>query len=384
MKFYLVGGAVRDSLLHLPEKDNDWLVIGATPEQLIKKGFTQVGSDFPVFLHPITKEEYALARTEKKINKGYSGFTTISDASVTIEDDLKRRDLTINAIAKDSDGKLIDPYGGIKDINHRILRHISESFIEDPLRVLRVARFAAQFHHLGFVIHPETLNMMKEIVHQGEIDYLTPERVWIETEKALQSENPQIYFKTLLICDALKILFPALNQLFLQKNDYFNEYLGEVSLVALNEIAQTTNDTSIRFAMLYALSQTKIEDFNAHSSAKIILPNIVKDWIKLTYGCFYKILNLNEERFENVINFFDFLNAWKYPERLAIILKIVNVYAFYSNYNDHDSLTRNVRKCYDTAKKINVSDIILDGFSGRNITLELCKRRIESLKISKF
>lgn len=191
MDIYLVGGAVRDQLLGLPVKDRDFLVVGATSEQLLAQGFQQVGADFPVFLHPETKEEYALARQERKQGKGYNGFICDFYPTVTLEQDLIRRDLTINAIAQDETGKIFDPYGGVQDLENRILRHISPAFSEDPLRVLRVARFAARFHTFGFTIADETLALMRELSSSGELENLTAERIWLETEKAFAEANPK-------------------------------------------------------------------------------------------------------------------------------------------------------------------------------------------------
>jgi len=187
MQVYLVGGAVRDELLYLPVKDRDWVVVGATPQQMEQEGFRPVGKDFPVFLHPKTHEEYALARTERKKGKGYKGFTVIASPEVTLEEDLLRRDLTINAMAKDTAGKIYDPYKGRQDIENKLLRAVSEAFSEDPLRVLRTARFAARFAHLGFSIEAKTLAKMQQLAASDELEYLTPERVWIEVEKALGS-----------------------------------------------------------------------------------------------------------------------------------------------------------------------------------------------------
>ncbi|EAQ98026.1 multifunctional CCA addition/repair protein [Congregibacter litoralis] len=214
MKTYLVGGAVRDELLDYPVKERDWVVVGAMPDELLKLGFTQVGKDFPVFLHPQTKEEHALARTERKKGHGYTGFETHYDATVTLEEDLQRRDLTINAIARDGDGSLIDPYGGSADLTNRILRHVSDAFIEDPLRVLRVARFAARYAHLGFTVAKETLELMSEIVAQGELQYLPAERIWVETERALREQDPQVFIEVLRDCGALKALLPEVDALF--------------------------------------------------------------------------------------------------------------------------------------------------------------------------
>ncbi len=191
MKIYLVGGAVRDALLGLPVKDRDWVVVGSTPQEMLDAGYQQVGRDFPVFLHPQTHEEYALARTERKSGSGYTGFTCYAAPDVTLEDDLKRRDLTINALAQDDNGEIIDPYNGLGDLQNRLLRHVSPAFGEDPLRVLRVARFAARYAHLGFRIADETLTLMREMTHAGELEHLTPERVWKETESALTTRNPR-------------------------------------------------------------------------------------------------------------------------------------------------------------------------------------------------
>ena len=211
MKIYKVGGAVRDSLLGLPYSETDWVVVGARPEELLAEGYRQVGKDFPVFLHPQTQEEYALARTERKAGHGYHGFTVYAAPSVTLEDDLARRDLTVNAMALAEDGTLIDPYGGQQDLEARVLRHVAPAFVEDPLRVLRVARFAARYHHLGFSVASETLALMTEIVSQGELEHLATERVWVETEKALSGPHPEVYFKTLRACKALQALLPAVS-----------------------------------------------------------------------------------------------------------------------------------------------------------------------------
>ena len=210
---YLVGGAVRDELLRRSCSDKDYVVIGASPKILLDKGFTQIGKDFPCFLHPETKDEYALARIEKKTGMGHNGFECDSSPSVSLEDDLSRRDLTMNAIAKDLEGGYIDPYGGISDIENRIIKHVSSSFSEDPLRVLRVARFAARYHPMGFTVHSDTMALMTSMVESGELSSLTPERVWKEVHKALSSENPSIFFYVLRECGALKVILPELDLL---------------------------------------------------------------------------------------------------------------------------------------------------------------------------
>ena len=213
MQVYLVGGAVRDRLLGRPVGERDWVVVGATPAELAAQGYTPVGKDFPVFLHPQTKEEYALARQERKVAPGYHGFTTVFSPEVTLAEDLKRRDLTINAMAEDAAGQIVDPYGGQRDLEARVLRHVSEAFVEDPVRVLRVARFAARYAQLGFQIAPATRALMRQITASGEIAALTPERVWRETARALLEPHPEVFFTTLRECGALAVLMPELDAL---------------------------------------------------------------------------------------------------------------------------------------------------------------------------
>jgi len=214
MKTYLVGGAVRDKLLGLPVTDQDWVVVGATTEEMESLGYQAVGKDFPVFLHPETKEEYALARTERKSGVGYKGFHVHAAPEVSLEDDLLRRDLTINAMAMDEQGNITDPFHGKDDLDNKILRHVSAAFSEDPLRVLRVARLAARFDHLGFNIAPDTLELMTHICSSGEIQHLVAERIWQETWRALSEPNPEVYFETLRSCGALAVLFPEIDALF--------------------------------------------------------------------------------------------------------------------------------------------------------------------------
>ncbi len=214
MKTYLVGGAVRDRLLGLPPGDRDWVVVGATPDAMEALGFKAVGRDFPVFLHPRTGEEHALARTERKQGRGYRGFVVDADPSVTLEEDLQRRDFTLNAIAQDDDGTLVDPWGGVRDIEARVLRHVGPAFVEDPLRVLRAARFMARFAPLGFRVAPETLALMREIVDRGEMDALVPERVWQELRRALASARPSAFLSTLRDCGALAAVLPEVDALY--------------------------------------------------------------------------------------------------------------------------------------------------------------------------
>ena len=253
MQVYLVGGAVRDEQLGIPHRERDWCVVGANPGELEALGYQKVGKDFPVFLHPDTKEEYALARTERKTGPGYHGFDFDCSPEVSIEQDLQRRDLTINAIAKDTDGTIIDPWGGLADIENRVLRHVSDAFLEDPVRILRVARFAARFSHLGFTVAGETLSLMHRMVDDGEVDALVPDRVWKETELALAGSNARVYFEVLRSCGALHVLFPEVDALFgvAQPERWHPEIdTGLHVMMVLDQAEKLSDELEVRFAAL--------------------------------------------------------------------------------------------------------------------------------------
>ncbi|GMQ90912.1 MAG: fused tRNA nucleotidyltransferase/2',3'-cyclic phosphodiesterase/2' nucleotidase/phosphatase Cca [Gammaproteobacteria bacterium] len=253
MEIYLVGGAVRDKLLGLEVKDRDYVVVGSTPEEMVSLGYKPVGADFPVFLHPDSKEEYALARTERKSGHGYKGFTVYSAPDVTLDEDLKRRDLTINAMAEDRNGNLIDPFHGKDDLENGFLRHVSEAFREDPVRILRTARFAARFSKWGFRVAHDTYALMKKMVEDGEVDHLVPERVWSETKRALGEQQPVRYFRVLRRCGALACLFPELDALYgvPQPQAHHPEVdTGVHTMMVLAQAARLSNDTRVRFAAL--------------------------------------------------------------------------------------------------------------------------------------
>ena len=269
MEVYLVGGAVRDELLGIPVAERDWCVVGAEPEALERLGYRPVGKDFPVFLHPDTGEEYALARTERKTGAGYRGFAFHTDPAVTIEEDLGRRDLTINAMARNTDGELIDPFGGAGDLETRTLRHVSAAFVEDPVRILRVARFAARFASYGFTVADETIALMTEIVESGEADALVPDRVWKETESALGERSPQVFFETLRECGALKVIFPEIDALFgvPQPEKWHPEIdCGIHTLMVLEQAATLSAEVDVRFAAL-------VHDLGKATTAKDKLPS---------------------------------------------------------------------------------------------------------------
>ncbi|MCR9192930.1 MAG: multifunctional CCA addition/repair protein [Gammaproteobacteria bacterium] len=251
MKIYLVGGAVRDQLLGLPIKERDWVVVGSDVTTLLSEGYQQVGRDFPVFLHPDTREEYALARTEKKRGVGYHGFECDTSTHVTLEEDLARRDLTVNAIAQDDAGQLIDPYHGQRDIERKVLRHVSDAFVEDPVRVLRVARFMARFQRLGFTVAPETRILMQDMVRSGELTHLVAERVWQEWQQSLSEDNPESFITTLRECGALRVVLPEVDALFGAPNS--RQYHPEVdsgihTLMVLQVAVSLSSDPVVRFA----------------------------------------------------------------------------------------------------------------------------------------
>jgi tRNA nucleotidyltransferase (CCA-adding enzyme) len=268
MEIYEVGGAVRDALLGRPVGERDWLVVGATAEDMLRLGYRRVGKDFPVFLHPDTGEEYALARTERKVAPGYTGFTFDAAPTITVEQDLERRDLTINAIARDAEGRLVDPWGGRRDIERRLLRHVSPAFREDPVRVLRTARFAAELGELGFGVAPETVELMRDMVQGGEVDALRPERVWKETARALGAPQPERFFEVLRECGALARVFPEVDALFgvPQPQRWHPEIdTGIHVLMALRAAARLSSDPAVRFAVL-------THDLGKGTTDKALLP----------------------------------------------------------------------------------------------------------------
>lgn len=342
MEIYLVGGAVRDALLGLEVKERDYMVVGATPEQLLELGYTQVGKDFPVFLHPQSREEYALARTERKSGLGYTGFICDFSPDVTLEDDLIRRDLTINAIARDERGILHDPYGGRADLDARVLRHVSAAFSEDPLRVLRVARFAARFAHLGFVVAEETLALMNQMAAGGELDQLTPERVWRETEKALACTDPQVYFDILRQCGALKRLFPELDALFGvpgPKKWHPEIDTGLHTLMVLKRSAELEGSPACRFAALchdFGKALTPPEKWPSHHQHgelglapihalcdRLKVPNEHRELAVLMsrwHILFHQLTAPGPAQAELILQLFNHTDAWRKPARFAELL----------------------------------------------------------------
>ncbi|MFZ3324308.1 MAG: multifunctional CCA tRNA nucleotidyl transferase/2'3'-cyclic phosphodiesterase/2'nucleotidase/phosphatase [Usitatibacter sp.] len=303
MKTYLVGGSVRDELLGLPVQDHDFVVVGATPAQMAELGFRPVGSDFPVFLHPGTQEEYALARTERKTAPGYKGFVFHADASVTLEEDLKRRDLTINAMARGDDGRLVDPHGGEKDLRAGVLRHVSDAFAEDPVRILRVARFAARF---GFSIAPETLALMKRMVQSGEADALVPERVWQELARGLMEKNPSKMIAVLHECGALGRIFPEVDR---------SLAAGKLA-TRLDDAAARGYALPVRFALL-------VLDVDAEAIAalaqRVNAPNDCRDAARLSVQVRGTIRGKDAE---SVLSLLERCDAFRRPDRFEQLIEV--------------------------------------------------------------
>ena len=401
MQIYLVGGAVRDSLLNLPYKDRDWVVVGSTPEQMRQQGYAQVGADFPVFLHPKTHEEYALARTERKSGVGYQGFVCSFDKSVTLEEDLLRRDLTINAMAQDEKGQIIDPYQGQQDLKNKILRHVSPAFGEDPLRVLRVARFAARFAPLGFTIAPETLELMQRMVINGELQHLVAERVWQETQRALLEKNPTTYFQVLRDCGALKVWFTEIDALFgvPQRADYHPEIdCGVHALMSLNAAHLMNASLAVRWAALthdLGKALTPEKEWPKHIAhearglaplktlhERLKTPNECAELALLCAEFHTHVHRALELKPSTVITLFNRLDVWRKPERFEEFLQVACADAKgrlgfeNSAYPQADFL----REALVQAQSIRAQDMMAQGHQGAAIKSALEKARAEKLQ----
>lgn len=364
MQIYLVGGAVRDAMLGLPVYERDYVVVGSTPEALLQQGFVAVGKDFPVFLHPETQEEYALARTERKSGKGYTGFECHASPDVTLEQDLARRDLTINAIAQTESGEIIDPYHGARDIERRVLRHVSAAFVEDPLRVLRVARFAARFAPLGFTIAEETKQLMKAVVASGEIQHLVAERVWQETHKALMCEQPQVYFQVLHECGALE----ALLKLKIHPCSSWPS-LTQVS-------ARTVLDTSRYAAWVHDLGQAhgSLSNAIAQCEQHIRAPNAMRDMVRILY----RTLVLLEQPIittDHALAFYQRIDLWRKQERATELMQLMSWLQ-----SEHQTRIEALFAPMASLRAIEVQDLVQQGFKGAAIGEQLQRRRAIQLE----
>nr|WP_233631592.1 multifunctional CCA addition/repair protein [Kosakonia sp. S57] len=396
----MVGGAVRDTLLGLPVKDRDWVVVGATPQEMLDAGYQQVGRDFPVFLHPQSREEYALARTERKSGSGYTGFTCYAAPDVTLEQDLLRRDLTVNALAQDENGTIIDPFNGQQDLRQRILRHVSPAFNEDPLRVLRVARFAARYAHLSFRIADETMTLMRDMTGAGELAHLTPERVWKETESALRTRNPQVYFQVLRDCGALKVLFPEIDALFgvpAPAKWHPEIDTGIHTLMTVSMAAMLSPEVDVRFATLChdlgkGLTPPALwPRHHGHGPAGVRLveglcqrlrvPNELRDLAKLVAEYHDLIHNFPVLQPKTIVKLFDSIDAWRKPQRVEqIALTSEADVRGRTGFEAIDySQGRLLREAWEVARAVPTKAVIEAGFTGAAVREELTRRRIAAV-----
>ncbi|MCZ6912291.1 MAG: multifunctional CCA addition/repair protein [Proteobacteria bacterium] len=403
MEIYLVGGAVRDRCLGLPVREKDWVVTQATPEEMLRLGYRQVGRDFPVFIHAETGEEYALARTEKKTAPGYKGFTVHASPEVTLEQDLQRRDLTINAMAVDSRGELIDPCGGRKDLEKKKLRHISPAFREDPVRLLRVARFAARFADSGFTVAEETMELMRGMVADGEADALVAERIWQETHTALLEPRPQVFFQILRDCGALPVLFPELEALFgVPQNPKWHPEIdcGVHMMMALQLAARLSDDPVVRFAVLVhdlGKGTTPKDDLPRHighekrsvdlileMGARLRIPNeylglarLVAQW----HGHCHRAMEL---RPATLLKLIEATDAWRRPQRLENFLTACEAdYRGRGGFTERDypqaGLVRDMAKL---SGGIAAESLDLDGLKGDEIGARLSAARRRAIAVA--
>jgi tRNA nucleotidyltransferase (CCA-adding enzyme) len=401
LQTFLVGGAVRDKLLGYPYHEKDWVVVGATPEEMKAKGFVPVGKDFPVFLHPDTKEEHALARTERKTGPGYTGFDFYAAPEITLEQDLERRDLTINAIAETADGEIVDPYGGVQDIKDKKLRHVSSAFCEDPVRILRVARFAARYHHLGFRVADETMEVMRSMVKSGEVDHLVAERTWKELSRALLEKNPSIFIQVLRECGALARIMPEVNRLFgvPQRKDYHPEVdSGVHTLLALEQACKLSDDLTVRFATL-------VHDLGKGTTPKKILPKhigheqrgvplikglcqrlaVPKDCRELAVGVSEYHLHCHkalELRGKTLVKLFSALDAWRRPERFYNFLLCCEADARgRTGLEDRDyPQPEFLREAFAACQQVQARELVEEGFKGAELGEALRRRRVAAVE----
>lgn len=366
MKRYLVGGAVRDELLGLPVKDRDWVVVGATPEEMLAQGFRQVGADFPVFLHPDSNEEYALARTERKQGHGYHGFTVYSAPDVTLEDDLRRRDLTVNAMARDDSGELVDPFDGQSDLSARRLRHVSPAFAEDPLRILRTARFAARFAPLGFRVADDTLVLMQDMVKAGEVDHLVPERVWQELQRAVHEQSPATFFRVLQQTGALAVLIPEL----------VDATAFDHALTALNCIHQKHGSTDARYAaLLSALPEAAI----AVRARAMKAPNDCRDLAVLA-GRLTPVLNdlISDRAPEPCLQFLEQADAWRKPERFSRLLMVLGCCPDQSP--DRAELLAQLQQAREATAEVDSRELMAQGHKGKALGAAIRNERLQRIQ----
>ncbi|AMJ97459.1 CCA-adding protein [Alteromonas macleodii] len=387
MQVYLVGGAVRDALLNRKVVERDYVVVGATPEEMLSQGFTQVGKDFPVFLHPKTQEEYALARTERKSGKGYTGFVCDASSSVTLEEDLLRRDLTVNAIAQDKLGNLIDPYGGKKDLENRVLRHVSEAFSEDPLRVFRVARFATRYAYLGFTIADETMALMQSMAQSGELSTLSAERVWQETKRSLLEKTPHVFFTVLNQAHGLNDWFTELESnldtaLATLKTAVDLEKVENESVVkdtgSGTPLPESSDSETARLITRFTALLTHLNEEEAKQlCSRLKVQNQLSEIVTLT--CKFKGFLLNAQNSPaDLLALFNGCDAWRREERFTLLLSAFAPYAQNKGI-DWQLQRKRIENALAAANQVNVQDIIATGVKGPEIKDALNRAKLSAI-----
>ncbi|MFO7581493.1 multifunctional CCA addition/repair protein [Guyparkeria sp.] len=400
MNRYIVGGAVRDRLLGRPVMDRDWVVVGATPEMMLERGFRQVGADFPVFLHPETGEEHALARTERKQGRGYHGFAVHADPDVTLEEDLERRDLTINAMAMQDDGTLADPFGGQTDLEARTLRHVGPAFVEDPLRVLRVARFAAQLAEYGFTVADDTRELMRRMSDSGELADLTPERVWTETEKALATHHPSRYFEVLRDVGALSRVFPEVDALFgvPQPAKYHPEIdTGIHTMLVLEAAARLSRSIAVRFAALchdLGKALTPRDEWPRHIGhevrgvaptrelcERLRTPKAVRELAVLATEMHGRVHKACEMRASTLVDLLERMDAFRRPERFRDVLTVCHADAQGKPGHETDPYPQAgwLERVRDVVAEISPRPLVEQGYRGAEIGEKLRQERIRAV-----
>ncbi|MBI5783518.1 MAG: multifunctional CCA addition/repair protein [Gammaproteobacteria bacterium] len=401
MKTYLVGGAVRDKLLGLPVQDRDYVVVGSTPDEMVAKGFKPVGADFPVFLHPETREEYALARTERKSGHGYKGFKVYAAPDVTLEDDLRRRDVTINAMAEDEQGQLIDPFKGAEDLRNGVLRHVSDAFAEDPVRILRVARFAARFAKWGFHVAHGTNQLMRRMVESGEVDHLVAERVWQELERALSEDQPSRFFEVLRGCGALVRLFPEIDALFgvPQPEKHHPEVdTGVHIMLVLDAAAKLSADTRVRFAALMhdlGKGNTPKEEWPQHIGheergvelvkdfcRRFRVPNEHRDLAVLAARYHAHCHRIAELRAATMVDTLEALDGFRRPERIGQFVLACEA-DFRGRTGSEDKpypQAELFRRVFEAARAVDAAAIAAQGGKGPDIGARVREARIAAVK----
>lgn len=373
MQIYLVGGAIRDRLLGLPAPfERDWVVVGSTPEEMQSKGFIKVGKSFPVYIDPNTSEEFALARTEKKSGHGYHGFNFNADPEISLEDDLMRRDLTINAIAEDENGNLIDPFNGIEDLNNRILRHVSDAFRDDPLRVLRIARFMAKLSSYGFIVDDDTKGLINDIVSSGELDYLVPERIWLETEKALNTDSFCLYFDTLNEFNALEHIYPSLY--YAPEENYSLNY-KLIDFFKGREVLPEMRLASIFCALDNTVQIDIIKNFDRIQN-EFRFPNSFKLFIRTVMKTF-QILTKPMDTFKSsdLYQLLEITDAFRNSENFS---KIIYFHNFIDDL-DMKKKTDLLNKAFTASKDIGYEEESFKGLRGDKIKEKIDKLRIEKI-----